>query len=156
MELHSVKGNMNDLKRKVLFVCTGNTCRSQMAEGLLREMGGERFEPVSAGVSHESVVNPYAIKVMQEIGLDISGQKPEALETYLENREVSFVIVVCGNAQQSCPVVWPGLDQNHRFFWPLDDPADARGTEEEILAVYRKTRDELKLKITAWLDTLDT
>ncbi len=145
---------MNAIKRKVLFVCTGNTCRSQMAVGLLRELAGNRFEPCGAGASPEQEVNPYAVKAMEEIGIDISQQKPKAMEDYLGVEDILHVIVVCGNAQKSCPVFWPGVEPEHRFFWPLDDPAAAKGTEDEMLAIYRKTRDALKEKIYDWLDSL--
>lgn len=142
---------MSDKKQNVLFLCTGNSCRSQIAEGWLRHLAGDRFNALSAGTDAADEVNPLAVKVMDEIGIDISGQKPTDLVEYLGTQHIMWLIVVCNKAQQSCPRVWPGLDEQNRIYWPIDDPAEAEGTEDEKLSVFRQARDEIGDKIKAWL-----
>lgn len=142
---------MSDKKQNVLFLCTGNSCRSQIAEGWLRHLAGDRFNALSAGTDAADEVNPLAVKVMDEIGIDISGQKPTDLVEYLGTQHIVWLIVVCNKAQQSCPRVWPGLDEQNRIYWPIDDPAEAEGTEDEKLSVFRQARDEIGDKIKAWL-----
>ena len=124
---------------KILIVCTGNTCRSQMAEGFLKSLD-DRLEVYSAGTNPEGRVNPGAVKVMLEKGIDISSGHPEAVEDYVD---VSFdyVITVCDGAKEKCPVFTGKV--NHRLHIGFEDPAEARGTEEEILSVFRKVRDEI-------------
>ncbi len=124
---------------KILIVCTGNTCRSQMAEGFLKSLD-KRLEVYSAGTRPEGKVNPRAIAVMKEKGIDISSGKPEAVENYLP---VSFdyVITVCDGAKEACPVFTGRV--KHRLHIGFDDPAQAKGTEEEIMAVFRRVRDEI-------------
>ena len=138
-------------KQNVLFLCTGNSCRSQMAEGLLRHLAGERFEALSAGLEPNDEVHPLAIQVMKEIGIDISSQQPKAVELYLGKRMIHYLMVVCNKAQSTCPRIWPGLPNEKRYYWPVNDPAAISGTVEEQLAVFREVRDELKEKITSWL-----
>lgn len=133
-------------KKKVLFVCTGNSARSQMAEGLLRHLAGERFEAASAG-THPSVVRPEAITVMRELGVDISGHRSKSLDEFL-GQPFDFVITVCDHARQACPV-FPGPAR--RIHWDLEDPAAAPGPDEERLAVFRRVRDELAERIRAFL-----
>jgi arsenate reductase len=127
------------MKRRVLFLCTHNSARSQMAEGLLRSLGGDSFEVFSAG-TEATLVRPLAIKAMSELGIDTSGQQSKTLDRYL-NEPFDEVITVCDTAAETCPV-FPGA--THRRHWSLEDPSQATGTEEEQLAVYRRVRDELR------------
>ena len=124
---------------KILIICTGNTCRSQMAEGFLKSFD-PKLEVYSAGTSAEEKVNPYAVKVMKEAGIDISGQKPESVEKYL-NKSFDYVITVCDGAKEVCPVF--NGDVKNKLHIGFEDPAKARGTEEEKLKAYRKVRDEI-------------
>jgi arsenate reductase (thioredoxin) len=126
------------MKKTVLFLCTHNSCRSQMAEGLLKNLAGNKFDAYSAGVNPTSV-HPLAKKVMKEIGIDISGQESKSVDEFLD-KEFDFVITVCDNARQTCPF-FPG---NHELLhWSLEDPAIALGSEEERLLIFRKIRDQL-------------
>ena len=127
-------------KPLVLILCTGNSCRSHLAEGILRRAAGDLIEVASAGSNPSGHVHPMAIQVMQEIGIDISGHRSKHMNEFL-TRDVNTVITVCGNADQACPI-FPG--QVNRYHWGFDDPAHATGTEEEILAAFRKVRDEIK------------
>ncbi len=139
-------------KQNVLFLCTGNSCRSQMAEGLLRHLAGERFEALSAGLEPGNEVHPLAIQVMQEIGIDISSQQPKAVDVFLGKTMIHYLLIVCNKAQSTCPRIWPGLPDEKRYYWPVDDPASISGTTEEQLVVFREVRDELQQKITSWLN----
>ena len=139
-------------KPNVLFLCTGNSCRSQMAEGLLRHLTGDRFDVYSAGTAPKDEVHPLAVRVMGEIGIDISGQKPEHVKPYLGHLSVRYLIITCDGANESCPTIWPGMQ--HRLFWPFDDPATFVGTEEETLDEFRRVRDEIKDRLTEWLPTV--
>ncbi len=143
---------MEKSQKKVLFLCTGNSCRSQMAEGFMREIGGGSFEALSAGMEPAEAVHPMAVAVMKERGIDISGQKPKPIETYLGKECIFYLIVVCEKAKMSCPRIWPGLGEGNRFYWPLPDPAEFRGSEEEKLEEFRKVRDEIESKVKEWLD----
>lgn len=134
--------------KKVLFLCVYNSARSQIAEGLARDLGKGKIEAYSAGLS-ATMVNPYAIQVMREIGVDISGQRSKSLEVY-KNQEFDFVITLCSEAEESCPVM-PGKAK--RLHWPFPDPARVRGGEEEILDSFRRVRDELKVRIQNFLNT---
>ena len=125
--------------KRVLFLCTGNSCRSQMAEGFLRAMVGDKFQVLSAGVK-PTQVNPLAIKVMAEAGVDISGHRSKSAMEFL-GQQFDYVITVCDNAKKTCPV-FPG--KYEKIHWDLEDPAEATGTEEEILYVFRRIRDEIK------------
>ena len=138
-------------KRNVLFLCTGNSCRSQMAEGLLRHMAGERFEALSAGLEPNTEIHPSAIKVMAEIGIDIIVQQPKSVDVYLGRVMIHYLMIVCNKAQATCPRVWPGLPDEKRYYWPVDDPAVIQGTSEDQFAVFREVRNELQDKIEAWL-----
>lgn len=129
-------------KIRVLFVCTHNSARSQMAEGLLRAMGGEKFEAFSAG-TEATHIRPLAIKVMAELGIDISGQHSKVLTEYL-SQPFDYVITVCDAANESCPV-FPGA--TNRLHWSFPDPFKATGSEEAQLAVYRQVRDDIALHI---------
>lgn len=128
---------------RVLFLCTGNSCRSQMGEGLLRELGGGRFEVHSAGTEIADRVNPLAVKAMAEIGIDISAQEPTDLGVYADE-QFDLVITVCDSARQTCPV-FLGARQN--VHWSLADPAEAKGSEEERMAIFRAIRDEIRRRV---------
>lgn len=123
----------------ILILCTGNSCRSHLAEGLLREALGPQFRVASAGSKPAGYVHPLGIRAMAEIGIDISDHRSKHLDEFLTD-EVETVITVCGNADQACPV-FPG--QVNRHHWPFDDPAHATGTEDEQMAVFRRVRDEI-------------
>ena len=124
---------------RVLFLCTHNSARSQMAEGLLRHLAGERFEVMSAG-TEATHVRPLAVQVMAEVGVDISGQESKTLKRYL-GEPFDYVVTVCDEANEACPF-FPGA--KNRLHWSLEDPAQATGSEEERLAVFRRVRDELR------------
>jgi arsenate reductase (thioredoxin) len=141
--------------KKLLFLCTGNSCRSQMAEGLFRHLSEGRLEACSAGLSPKDQVHPLAIKVMDEIGIDISGQRPKGVRTYLGKETISFIITVCSKAEESCPRIWPGVAETNRLYWPFADPAEAKGTDEEKMVVFRQVRDQLREKISEWLNSLE-
>ena len=130
------------MKRRVLFICTHNSARSQMAEGLLRHLGGERFEAFSAG-TEATHVRPLAIKPMGELGIDISGQQSKTLDRYL-NEPFDEVITVCDTAAEVCPV-FPGAVR--RRHWSFEDPSRATGSEADQLEVYRRVRDEIRARI---------
>lgn len=129
-------------KPRVLFLCTGNSARSQMAEGLLRAMAGERFEVLSAG-TNPAGVNPLAIETMQEIGIDISKHRSKNVKEFL-GKPIEYVVTVCDRAKESCPI-FPGT---YKFLsWSLDDPASATGTKEEKLQFFRRIRDQISRHI---------
>lgn len=134
---------------KVLFLCTGNSARSQMAEGLLREKAGDRFEAFSAGLEPEPV-KPLAVAAMAEIGIDISGQQSKDIADYLGHVHFGYLITVCDRANANCPI-FPGISQ--RLHWSLDDPAAVEGTEAERLDVFRRVRDELTALIDEFTAT---
>ena len=128
------------MKKKILILCTGNSCRSQMAEGLLKSFD-KNLEVYSAGTKPAEKVNPFAVKAMKEIGIDISEGKAENVDKYL-SQSFDYVITVCDNAKETCPVFIGNV--KHRLHIGFDDPADAVGTEEEVMPVYRRVRDEIK------------
>jgi arsenate reductase (thioredoxin) len=130
-------------KTKVLFLCTHNSARSQMAEGLLRHLAGDRFEVMSAGTEATSV-RPEAIEAMFEFGADISRQTSKTLERYL-GEPFDYVVTVCDDANEACPV-FPGAE--NRLHWSFQDPSRAKGSEEERLGVFRKVRDEIQARIS--------
>jgi arsenate reductase len=133
-------------KPLILILCTGNSCRSHLAEGILRAAVGEAAEVASAGSDPAGYVHPMAGEVMKEIEIDISPHTSKHLDNFLQ-REVHTVITVCGNADQACPI-FPGQAEKHH--WPFDDPAKATGSEEEIRAVFRRVRDEIRAKFEAY------
>jgi arsenate reductase len=126
-------------KKRVLILCTGNSARSQMAEGLLRHDAGERFDVASAGTK-PGVVRPEAIEAMKELGIDISGHRSKHVDEFAGQR-FDYVITVCDHARESCPVFFGAAQRLHRSF---DDPAAASGSEEERLTLFRRVRDELR------------
>lgn len=134
------------MKPRVLILCTGNSCRSHMAEGLLRRAAGDLIEVHSAGSKPAGYVHPKAIAVLAEIGIDISAHTSKSMNEFLD-RDIATVITVCGNADQACPR-YPG--QVHRHHWGFDDPAHATGSEDEILAEFRRVRDQIRLVFEAY------
>ena len=133
---------------RVLFLCTGNSARSQMAEAFLRKYGGDAFEPHSVGLEPK-VVNPITVKVMEEVGIDISNQRSKGIETYLGKILFQYLITVCDDADKNCPTIWPGV--NTRMHWSFEDPAAFEGTEAGQLAKFREVRDLIEKKIKAWI-----
>ena len=131
---------------RVLFLCTHNSARSQMAEGLLRRLAGDRFEVASAGTEARGV-NPLAVCAMADIGVDLRGHTSKTLDRFLRERW-DYVITVCDNANESCPV-FPGPVT--RLHWSFDDPSVAAGGDEQRLAVFRRVRDEIRARIATWL-----
>jgi len=143
-------------KRRVLILCTGNSCRSHMAEGILRKAAGDLLDVCSAGSQPAGFVHPLAIEVMDEIGIDISSHQSKHLNEFLREGaegaegaegEVATVITVCGNADDACPV-FPA--QTNRYHWGFDDPARAEGSDEEVAAVFRRVRDQMRLVFEAY------
>lgn len=135
-------------KQRVLFLCTGNSARSQIAEAFLRKYGSDRFEAHSAGLEPKGL-NPLTVKVMHEIGIDVSGQTSKGVETYLGKTLFQYLVTVCDDADKNCPTVWPGV--SNRMHWSFQDPAAAEGTDEEKLAKFREVRDLIEIRIKAWL-----
>src|SRR5580704_14263468 len=138
--------DMQNTKRTVLILCTGNSCRSHLAEGFLRATAGDVLDVQSAGSKPAGYVHPIAIKVMQEVGIDISQHRSKHLNEFVD-KKIETVITVCGNADQVCPV-FPGRANRHH--WGFDDPAHAKGTEEDILSVFRRVRDEIRRVFDAY------
>ncbi len=137
---------MNSAKQRVLILCTGNSCRSQMAEGLLRNLAGDRFEAFSAG-TQPTQVNPRAITAMNELGIDISNHRSQSVENFLD-QELDYVITVCDAAREACPVFPNSKESLH---WSFEDPAEATGTEEERMKVFRKVRDEIRKSLREFI-----
>ena len=133
-------------KSKVLILCTGNSCRSHIAEGILRTAASDLIEVASAGSDPSGYVHPKAITALEEIGIDISAHTSKHMNDFLE-QEIHTVITVCGNADQACPT-YPG--QAHRHHWGFEDPAHAEGSEDEIMEIFRKVRDGIKLVFEAY------
>ena len=134
----------------ILYLCTGNSCRSQMAEGWTRQLGGEDFHAESAGIEAHGK-NPRAIAAMAEAGVDISGQESTIVTDQMLQR-ADVLVTVCGHADEQCPVLPSGLRKVH---WPLTDPAKATGTEDQIMSAFRDTRDEVKRRVIGLLMLLE-
>lgn len=134
-------------KAKVLFLCTHNTARSQMAEALLKKFAGDRFEVFSAGYEPRDI-HPYTKQVMAEIGLDISDQHSKSVKDFLGRVAFRYLIVVCDQAERTCPKVFPGVLV--RMFWPFEDPVTFEGSEEANLANFREVRDKIAAQLEAW------
>ncbi len=130
------------MKKNVLFLCTGNSCRSQMAEGFARFSGGSIFEVFSAGITPAGV-NPRAVEVMREAGVDISAQTSDPVDLEML-KSADLIITLCGDARESCPIVPGSAEKRH---WDLIDPAKAEGSEEEILGVFRQVREEISQRV---------
>ena len=137
---------MTGSKTRVLFLCTGNSCRSQMAEGWLRHLGGDRFEVDSAGIEAHGL-NPRAVAVMREAGVDISHQQSKVLDAARLAR-TDLLVTVCGHADETCPAVPATCRREH---WPFEDPAQAVGNEEEVMATFRRVRDAIRRRVEAFL-----
>ncbi len=135
-------------KPNVLFLCTGNTARSQMAEAFLKRYAGDRFEVLSAGYQPREI-NPLTRQVMAEQGFDLSRHYSKGPGEFLGQMSIRYLIIVCGNAEKTCPKTFPGV--LFRLFWPFDDPAAATGSEAEKLAAFRRVRDQVDQKIQLWL-----
>lgn len=140
---------MNDKTWHVLFLCTGNSCRSQIAEGWAKHLGAGIVEAESAGIEAHGK-NPRAIRIMAEAGVDISGQESTRVTDEMIRR-ADIVVTVCGHADERCPVLPPGVRKIH---WPLTDPAKATGMEDEIMTVFRATRDEVRRRVTELIESL--
>jgi arsenate reductase len=132
---------------RILFLCTGNSCRSHMAEALLRALGGDRFEVFSAGATPAGHVHPLAIRAMQELDIDISRHTSKSLDVF-DGQKFDCLITVCDNAREACPAYAGAARQLH---WSFDDPAHAPGTEEEKMRVFRRVRDEIRQHIQQFL-----
>jgi arsenate reductase (thioredoxin) len=130
-------------KKRVLILCTGNSARSQMAEGLLRDLAGDRFDVQSAGVAPSSV-RPEAIAVMDELGIDISSHRSKSVDEFA-GQHFDYVITVCDNARESCPVFHGDVERIH---WSFDDPASVLGSDEKRLAAFRDARDKIRERLT--------
>ncbi len=137
-------------KPSVLFLCAQNVARSQMAEALLRKHAGDRFDVMSAGLE-PTVVHPLTIRVMSEVGVDISRQRAKGLVGIMGKMKFDFAIIVCERTQKNCPQIYPFALK--RIYWPFEDPAEAHGTEEDQLQKFREVRDQIADKIHAWLVT---
>lgn len=135
-------------KPKILFLCTGNSARSQMAEAFIRKYADDRFEAHSAGLEPKGL-NPLTVKVMKEVGIDLSGQTSKSVEVYLGKTLFQYLVTVCDDADKNCPTVWPGVST--RLHWSFQDPAAVEGTEAEKLAKFREVRDLIDQKIQNWL-----
>lgn len=134
-------------KTRVLFLCTGNSARSQMAEAFLRKHGGDRFEAHSAGLEPKGI-NPYTRRALGEVGIDMAGHSSKDLDAYLGKLHFGYLITVCSNAEARCPI-FPGIGM--RLHWPFEDPAAAEGSDEAVLSKFRAVRDQIEARILAWL-----
>ncbi|HNW98343.1 MAG TPA: arsenate reductase ArsC [Bacteroidales bacterium] len=139
------------MKKRILIICTGNTCRSQMAEGFLKSFDKD-LEVYSAGTKAETLVNPYAVKVMKEKGIDISKQIPKSVNIFLKD-SFDYVITVCNGAKEICPVFTSNV--KHRLHIGFEDPANATGSDEEKLFVYRKVRDEIEKEFSIFYENIN-
>jgi arsenate reductase len=135
-------------KAKVLFLCTGNSARSQIAEAFLRKYGGDEFEAYSAGLEPKGI-NPYTSHVMEEIGLSLSGQYSKHIREYMGKVHFAYVITLCDEAEASCPTTFPGIGR--RLHWSFEDPAAFVGSNDEKLSKFRKVRDQIERTIKEWL-----
>ena len=140
---------MSQRKAKILFLCTGNSCRSQMAEGYAKSLGSDKLEVQSAGIEAHGK-NPRALSIMAKDNVDISGQESTVVSDEMLNW-ADLMVTVCGHADEHCPAVGKDLVRRH---WPLDDPAKATGTEEEITLEFRRVRDDVKRRVTDLIDNL--
>jgi arsenate reductase len=135
-------------KTKVLFLCTGNSARSQMAEALLRKYAGDTFEIHSAGLKPQGI-NPYTTQTLEELGVDLSGHRCKSVSEYLGKVHFQYVIIVCRHAEESCPRIFPGV--NIRLNWEFDDPIAFEGSDEEKLQKFREIRDQIDQRVREWL-----
>ena len=140
---------MYERKPTILFLCSGNSCRSQMAEGFLRKWAGNRFEIFSAGLEPQRVVHPLAVEVMDEIGIDLRSQSPKSVTKYLGKIAIANVIFLCERAEEMCPYLYPGV--SNRLSWPFEDPTTVAGSTAEKLEKFRTIRDQIGARIQIWL-----
>lgn len=138
-----------NVKPAILFLCTENACRSQMGQGLLRHLAGDRFEALSAGIDPAAEVNPLAVQVMAERGIDISAHHPVNAREVLGHVPIRTVIIVCDKAAERCPSSWPQVGE--RLVWPFQDPCALAGDEDERLALAREVCDAIEARLRAWL-----
>jgi arsenate reductase len=139
-------------KAKVLFLCTHNTARSQMAEAFLISFAGDRFEVFSAGTEPREI-DPHAQKVMAEVGLDLSKQRSKSVVEFLGKMSVGYLIIVCEKVEENCPITFPGF--MYRMFWPFEDPVAFVGSDEQKLEKFREVRDMIAARIKLWLRELE-
>lgn len=132
---------------RIMFLCTGNSCRSQIAEGFARALGGEAFEVYSAGLEPQGL-NPQAVEVMREAGIDISRQTSDEIDPHLLDR-MDYAITLCGHAEELCPITPSHV---RRLHWPFDDPAKATGSQEEVMREFRRVRDQIQKRIAEFMD----
>jgi arsenate reductase len=135
-------------KEKVLFLCTGNSARSQMAEAFLKKWGAERYDAYSAGTEPKGI-NPYTERVMQEVGVSLSGNYSKHVKEYMGKIHLAYVITLCDEAERSCPAIFPGMGQ--RLHWSFEDPTAFAGSNDEKLAKFRKVRDQIERTVKEWL-----
>ena len=142
-----------DRKRRILFLCTGNSARSQMAEAFMHKYGRSRFEAHSAGLD-PSVINPSTVRVMEEAGYGMSAHEAKSVRRYLGKEQFTYVITVCSKAEERCPTSF--LGELHRLHWPFEDPAAFEGDDEDKTAFFRKVRDQIEEKVQTWLKETET
>jgi arsenate reductase len=135
-------------KAKVLFLCSGNSARSQMAEAFLRKYGGDRYDVYSAGTEPKGI-NPYTERVMEEAGVSLSGQYSKHVKEYMGKIHFAYIIILCDEAEKSCPAIFPGMGQ--RLHWSFEDPAAMVGSDDEKLAKFREIRARIEQRIKEWL-----
>jgi len=135
-------------KQRVIFLCTGNSARSQMAEAFLRRMAGDHFEIYSAGLEPKGV-NPLTVEIMAEIGYDLTGARSKSVSEFLGKGLFQYLITVCHQAEQNCPTAWPGVNQ--RLHWSFEDPAAFEGSHEARLEKFRQVRNQIEQKVYAWV-----
>ena len=140
-------------RTKVLFLCTGNSARSQMAEALLRKYGEDRFDVYSAGLDPQGI-HPLTRQVMAEIGLNLEGQVSKNVREYLGKANFGYLITVCAHAEKNCPTTFLGV--SHRLHWAFDDPASFKGTESEKLEKFREVRNLIDQRIRAWMGEIES
>lgn len=136
------------MKKRVLFLCTGNSARSQMAEAFLRKYADDRFEVYSAGLEPKGI-HPLTVQVMEEIGSPMDQHVSKGVNVYLGKVHFQYLITVCDEAEKNCPTAWPGINQ--RLYWSFEDPAAFQGSEEERLEKFREIRDQVEWKIKQWI-----
>lgn len=142
---------MPEAKPVVLFLCSANTARSQMAEALLRHVAGDRFVALSAGLAPGDAIHPLTRRVLEERSIDTAGLRPKHVREFLGTVHVATAITVCSRAAEACPTLWPGpVEMEH---WAIDDPAAVEGSEDERIAAFRAARDAVEAKIAEWLKT---
>lgn len=136
-------------KPKVIFLCTHNAARSQIAEALLRQYASHHFDVESAGYQPAQTINPFALQVLHEIGITTEGQRPKGVKELMGWDQYAYMITVCAREEENCPVTFPGVYEY--LAWPVDDPAAVEGSDAEKLAKFREVRDQMAVRIRAWL-----